>query len=115
MTKTPGSQVAQTVSAGGSVNGTSIDLTSAFALSSNITITNGATGPTAPCQVQWQGSHDGSTWWDITYPVVAGTANNGVYTWYFEWGESAPSYVRPVYSGNTGQAVTFDHYWTVVT
>lgn len=101
--------------AGGTTVGTVLDLQTADAAGAVVAITNGATGPTLPMQVVWQGSNDNVTWYDLDYPSVAGTGSSTTWRWPFYFGRWAPKYVRPVYSGNTGQAVTFSTFWTIAT
>ena len=78
-------------------------------------ITNGATGPTIACSFYVQVSHDNSAW-KAYCELAAGTANNGIYE--FTVLLPAPAmYVRSVFTGNTGQAVTvesFGHEYTSI-
>ena len=71
-----------------------------------IKLTNGATGPTVPAQVQIQVSGDNSNFYNFGGALIGGTANNGVSQW---GGIDIPKgnkYVRTVSGSNTGQNVT---------
>lgn len=70
-----------------------------------IKITNGATGPTVPAQVQIQLSSDNSNYYDYGGPLVGGTTNAGVYSWGIDIPRGT-KYLKTVSGSNTGQNVT---------
>jgi hypothetical protein len=67
-------------------------------------IVNGATGPTVGCDFIVQVSVDSSTWRQYAR-MTAGTTNSTTYTFAVLVPASC-LYVRSVFTGNTGQAVT---------
>ena len=93
----------QSVAAGNSVNGT-LNLSTRFGALLTAMITNGATGPTFPCQLTIETSNDGTTWYEYL-TVEAGNANSGKYTYNIDLPASV-MHVRATFSGHTGQAVT---------
>jgi hypothetical protein len=102
------SAVSATLTAGaGDTTATGVDLTTVYDAAYLIKITNGATGPTNPAQVQPQVSGDNSAWYNLGGPLVAGTTNSAVYSWVVEIPRSA-LYVRTVSGSNTGQNVTLN-------
>lgn len=70
-----------------------------------IKLTNGATGPTVPAQVQIQFSPDNSNWYNFGSPLYGSTSNSGVYSWMVEIPPGV-EYIRTVAGSNTGQNVT---------
>ena len=69
-------------------------------------MTNGSTGPTAPCVARLEVSHDSSTW-KTFFRATAQLGNSAVTEWAVEIPPSV-MYLRSVFSGNTGQAVTVE-------
>lgn len=100
--------------AGGTTTGDSQDLSDAEAAELHLRITNGATGPTLPAQVQIETSPDGSDWYDYGGPLKGKTANAGISEWTVPI-DRGVKYARVVGSGNTGQGVTLDAWIVVVT
>lgn len=99
-------QASATNTAGNTTTGTGVDLTAAYECVVTGKITNGATGPSVPCDFVVQVSNDNSDWMEFAR-FTAGTANNGVY--YFPCVlPPATMYARSVFSGNTGQNVTVE-------
>lgn len=97
-----------TLTAGaGDTTATAVDLTDGYGATIYIKITNGATGPTLPAQVQIQLSADNSEWYDYGQPFVGGTANSGVYSTVVQLPPES-EHVRTVSGSNTGQNVTLD-------
>ena len=99
----------QTLTAGaGDTTGMAVDTSNSYDTAISARITNGATGPTIPAQIQIEVSYDNSDWYAYGPALVGGTDNNGVY----EWGAidipMAVQYVRPVGGSNTDQNVTVD-------
>lgn len=74
----------------------------------HIKLTNGATGPTIPAQVQIQVSGDNSEFYDFGGPLIGGTGNNEVRSWGGIVIPIGVEYVRLVAGSNTVQAVTVD-------
>jgi len=87
--------------------GTSVPLTDGFGASIYIKLTNGATGPTVPAEVQVQVSADDSEWFNFGGPLIGNTDNLGVVSWSIEV-PIGISYIRTVQGSNTGQNVTVD-------
>ena len=93
----------QSVAAGNSVNGT-LDLSTRFGALLTAMITNGATGPTVPCQLKIETSSDDTTWYEYL-TVEAGNANSGKYTYNIDLPASVIN-VRATFGQHTDQAVT---------
>lgn len=95
----------QSVNAGNTASGT-LDLTTRFGALLTAKIANGATGPTAPCQVTIETSSDGTTYRELVV-LEAGTANNGVYTFNVDLPASV-MHAKATFDGHTDQAVTVE-------
>ena len=71
-------------------------------------LTNGATGPTVPADIQIEVSTDASSWYNFGGLLVGGTNNNQV----VEWGgielPDSTRFVRITAGNNTAQNVTLD-------
>jgi hypothetical protein len=121
VTKSTSSDLANSMTAGTYTSGspftsTEVDISAAHGATFDVSITNGATGPTVGASVQLQVSHDGGTTWvDRGYPLLAGTASSAVYRWTFYADSAEAGDVRVAAYGNTGQTVTLDMYWTIAT
>lgn len=91
--------------ANGTTTSPAIDLRNFYSMALYIKVTNGATGPTLPAEVQIQVSADGTEWYN-NGGALSSTLGNGIIT---QWGSiqlaDAVNYARLVGSGNTGQAV----------
>jgi len=104
---------AQTLTAGAAdTNGTWIDLSAVYAAIVDIKLTNGATGPTVPAQVQVQVAADynaGSPTLVTNYggPCISTTTNNDVQYFSVEIPIGAAA-IRLVAGSNTAQNVTVD-------
>lgn len=115
--KTARTLVASTsVAAGGThTQATPTDLTTALGLTVTAKVTNGATGPTIGCTTRVEVSNDNTAF--KTYAqAVAGTTASTTYEFTFEIPPTV-MYVRMVFTGHTGQAVTveaFGHELTTV-
>lgn len=98
-----------TLTAGaGNTTSSAVDISTGYGAVLNIKLTNGATGPTLPAQVQIQVSNDNTTFWNYGGPLQGGVANSGVSSW---GGIELPigtKYVQLVAGSNTGQNVTVD-------
>ena len=102
------SAVSATLTAGGADTvATGVDLTTVYAAAYLIKLTNGATGPTVPAQVQVQVSADNSNWYNHGGPLVGSTANSAVTSWVVELPPSA-LYARTTSGSNTGQVVSLN-------
>lgn len=100
--------VSATLTAGaGDTVATGVDLTAVYAAAYLLKLTNGATGPTVPAQIQVQVSADNSTWYNHGGPLVGSTVNSAVSSWVVELPPSA-LYARTVSGSNTGQNVTLN-------
>ena len=93
-----------------------ITVDDAYECALHIKITNGATGPTVALGLKVQVSADNSTFYDFGGPLIAGTDNNGAYSWGGIVLPIGVEYVKIVpYQDNTGQNVTVDADITEVT
>jgi hypothetical protein len=81
-----------------------IDMRTEYGATAVIKLTNGATGPTVPAQVQIQVSPDNSNWYNFGGDCVGSTTNNGIYQFMVDIPPGF--YVRSVAGSNTGQNVT---------
>lgn len=98
---------ALTLTAGaGDDTGATQDLTGSYSGETLIKLTNGATGPTDPAEVEVFDSGDGSKWYSIA-KFKGGTDNNGIYSTKVPYGLGT-MYRRTVQGSNTGQNVTLD-------
>lgn len=107
---------AQTLTAGaGDTTSAAQNISAAYGALLDITLTNGATGPTIAAQVRIQVSADtsGTLWVDLT-TFVGGTANNGVYHCAVELPIGAQAF-RTISGSNTGQNVTLNADYSLVT
>ena len=99
-------QASATNTAAGTTTGSGINLTAAYEASMVGRVTNGATGPTVPCDFIVQVSNDDSDYYEFAR-FTAGIANNGVY----EFPVTLPPavmYARSNFTGNTVQNVTIE-------
>lgn len=106
-----------TMTAGaGNVTGSTVDITGAYETILDIKLTNGATGPTVPAQVQVQIAADagGTLFVDYGGPFIGSTANSAVSSWSIVLPLSAGAF-RLVTGSNTGQNVTLDSDYSRVT
>ncbi|MBI1369052.1 MAG: hypothetical protein GC162_10410 [Planctomycetes bacterium] len=99
-------QASASNSAGGTTTGSAFDLRTALGLGITAKVTNGATGPTVGCTFKVEVSNDNSAW--KTFCSYLADTGNAAVTEFIatigpEW-----MYVRTVFSGNTGQAVTVE-------
>ncbi len=99
-------QASATNSAGQTATGASLDLRSALGLLLSGRITNGATPPTAPCEMIVQVSPNGSTWREYSRQA-AGLAASATYEFIVELGPEI-LWARTVFTGNTAQSVTIE-------
>lgn len=96
-----------------------VDLSTGYGATLNISLTNGATGPTVAAQVQVQVANDYNSgsphlWVNYGGPLVAGVLNFGVYQWTIELPLPCAA-VQIVAGENTDQDVTLDADISVVT
>jgi hypothetical protein len=97
-----------TLTAGaGDDTGSSVDLSTGYGAQISLKITNGATGPTVPAQIQIQVSHDNTKWYDYGGPLVGSTTNSDIRSWSIQI-PIGIEYIRTVQGSNTGQDVTVD-------
>jgi hypothetical protein len=94
--------------AGSTTNGTAWNLTTALGGVMTALITNGGTGPTVGCDFVVQISADGAAWKEFSRQT-AGVANSGAYSFAVTLPPGV-MYARPVFAGNTGQAVTVESF-----
>lgn len=99
-------QASASNAAGATATGTALNLTTALGCEGVAKITNGATGPTVGCSFSLQWSNDNSTWFTL-FTVTATTTASAVATMPWSVGPEA-MYIRSVFTGNTGQAVTVE-------
>jgi hypothetical protein len=99
----------QTLTAGGGdTTSSAVTLDDGYGAALHIKLTNGATGPTVPAQVQIETSADNSEWYEFGGALVGTTTNSDVVSW---GGIEIPigvEYLRLVAGSNTGQNVTVD-------
>lgn len=101
---------AQTLTAGaGNTTSSWVDINTGYGAFIGITITNGATGPTIPAQVQLQTANDTGHTQIVNCggAMTGGTANNGVYYFTIDIPIGVCS-VRLVAGSNTAQNCTVD-------
>ena len=84
----------------------SLDLTNGYGATVDIKITNGATGPTAACQVQLEVSENDSDFYDFGGPLLGSTSNDAVTSWGGIAIPMATQYIRTSSGSNTAQSVT---------
>ena len=101
-------QASTSVSAGGTQNGTELNLSTALGAVVCGKVTNGGTGPTSPCyMVVYVGEATGVK---REYArLYADVANSTAYDLVVEVPASA-MFVNVTFTGNTGQAVTVECY-----
>jgi hypothetical protein len=97
-------QASTSNAAGATTTGTALDLTTKYGGLAQLTITNGATGPTVGCDAILEASVDNSTWYELGR-ATHGTSNNLAATYNFDV-PPAVMHLRSKFTGNTGQAVT---------
>lgn len=87
----------------------SVDLSAGYGAVVDVTLTNGATGPTIAAQVQVQVAADsgGTLWVNFGGPLVGTTTNSAVSKWSVEIPIGAAA-VRIVSGSNTAQNVTLN-------
>ncbi len=94
--------------AGSTVTGTAINLTTAYGGLITIKITNGATGPTVPASAKVYTSGD-NTNFKLFATLTGDSTNNSVNEWSVDI--SAPTmYARVDVTGNTAQTVTCEAF-----
>ncbi len=101
---------ATTMTAGAAdVTGTAVDLSTGYGAQLDIKLTNGATGPTVPAQVQIEVANDTAGTLYVKYggPLVGVTTNSAVSSWSVDLPASVAR-VRLVSGSNTVQNVTLD-------
>ena len=93
----------------GDVTGTAVDLSTGYGAQLDIKLTNGATGPTVPAQVQIEVANDtgGTLWVKYGGPVAGVTTASAVSSWSVDLPASVAR-VRLVSGSNTVQNVTLD-------
>jgi hypothetical protein len=94
--------------AGGTTNGATWNLTTAFGGILTALLTNGATGPTVGGDFVVQVSTDGAAWKEFSRQT-APTGNNAATPFVVEIPPGV-MYARPVFTGNTAQAVTVEAF-----
>jgi hypothetical protein len=101
-------QASASNAAGATTNGTTWNLTTAFSGILTALVTNGATGPTIGCDLVVQISVDGTAWKEFSRQTAPVT-NNAVTPFAVEIPPGV-MYARPVFTGNTAQAVTVEAF-----
>lgn len=99
---------AQTLTAGaGNTTSGAVDLSTGYGAQLDVSLTNGATGPTVAAQVQIQVAADfaGTLWVNFGGPLVGSTSNSGVSSWSIDL-PIGVARVQLVAGSNTGQNVT---------
>jgi hypothetical protein len=101
---------AVTMTAGaGNATSTAVDLSAGYGAQLDVQITNGATGPTVPGQVQIQTANDvsGTLWVNFGGPLVGSAVNSAVSSWSVDL-PIGVARVRLVSGSNTAQNTTLD-------
>jgi hypothetical protein len=99
-------QASATNSAGGTTTGSWVNVSATYGGEVAAKVTNGATGPTLPCEFYLDTSPDnGTTVYAQRGYGKAGVANDGVYT-FFVPVPFGTRYIRTRFTGNTAQSVT---------
>jgi hypothetical protein len=96
-----------TAGAGDTTSGV-VTLDDGYGAAIHIKLTNGATGPTVPAQVQIMVSADNSEWYKLGPALLGSTINATIVSW---GGIEIPigvEYLELVAGSNTGQNVTVD-------
>lgn len=94
--------------AGGATTGATWNLTTALGGVLTAQVTNGSTGPAVGCDLVVQVSGDGVNWKEYVRQTAAPAAS-AVTSMVVELPTSI-LYARPVFQGNTGQAVTVEAF-----
>ena len=106
----------QTLTAGaGDTTATDVVVDDGYGCALHIKLTNGATGPTLPAEVQIQVSADDTEYYAFGGALIGSTANSAAVSW---GGIEIPigvEYVRLVAGSNTAEDVTVDADITEVT
>ena len=98
-----------TLTAGaGDTTTAAVTLDDSYGAALHLKITNGATGPTLPAQIQVEVSADNAEWYDLGGAYVGGVANNGIYDWGGIPINIGVEYLRLVAGSNTDQDVVVD-------
>jgi hypothetical protein len=107
---------AQTLTAGAAdTTSSAVDISAAYAGLLNITLTNGATGPTVPAQVRVQVANDtGGTLWTDLCTLVGSVTNSAVSYFSVELPQAAQAF-RTIAGSNTAQNVTLNADYSLVT
>lgn len=108
---------ATTLTAGaGNTTSSTVDNTASYGTQLDIQLTNGATGPTVPAQVQIQVAADsgGTLFVNFGGPLVGTTTNSAVSSWSVDLPIGVGAF-RIVSGSNTGQNVTLDADYSRVT
>lgn len=108
---------AQSLTAGGAdTTSATQTITDSYRTVVDIKLTNGATGPTVPAQVQVEVAADSAGTLFVKYggPLVGDTANSAVRSWSVELPDACGGF-RLVAGSNTGQAVTVDADYSEIT
>ena len=101
---------AQSLTGGaGPTTSSKITTTDAYAILLMVKLTNGATAPTTPAQVQVQLTADSSSevWYNHNGPLVGSAANSGVESWAFEL-PAGTMYLQLVATHGDDQDVTIN-------
>jgi hypothetical protein len=106
-------QASASNSAGNTLTGTGISLSTALGGTITAKITNGGTGPTVPADCVIQISNDGTNWKEYMR-ATAKTGNSVITEFSFEIPPAVMN-VRSVFTGNTGQAVTCEAFFHELT
>jgi len=123
LTKTPRTLVASASNAAGSTTRGTLDLRTAHGGLLTMKITNGGTGPTVQCEGRVLAAHNsGAT------PTAASAGSDWKTIWVFGGGTTASAiteqsmevgpgvmHLETEFTGNTGQAVTVEAYFSEVT
>lgn len=123
LNKTPRTLVASGSNAAGATTRGTLDLRTAQGGLLTLKITNGATGPTVQCQANILAAHNSGstpaaaaagTDWKTLWSVGGGTTANAITEQSMEVGPGV-MHLEVEFTGNTGQAVTVEAYFSEIT
>ncbi|MCW5623908.1 MAG: hypothetical protein KIT73_04215 [Burkholderiales bacterium] len=123
ITKAAAVIVASASNGAGATTRATLDLRGAFGAVITAKITNGATGPSAPCRFRVLVAHNDSATpaagaegadWKLIHDIAATTGNSAVRTFVF-WVDESVQHAQVEFTGNATQSVTVEAQASVIT
>jgi hypothetical protein len=99
--------------AGATTTSSSVDIRTSLGGVATLKFTNGATGPSVACSGFIEVSHDNTNWYRYN-GRAGGVANSEVVSHSIDI-PPGTMYIRSVFTGNTGQAVTVEAFFQELT